>query len=186
MVMDCTFTLLTQDGTLEERTAIPVPDICVLTELCLHFTYFMFDGTFFDQVEEASLGSPLSPIVANPLMEAFEERALKSVALRPRMWVRYVDDTFVLWPHGEDKLETFHQHLNSQHPSIQFTMEKESEGKISFLDVHIEKEEGKLSTVYRKNTHTDRYINYSSHNHPKTKTGVIACLRNRADKVCGQ
>ena len=72
------------------------------------------------------------------------------------MWVRYMDDMFVLWPHGEDKLETFHYHLNSQHPSIQFTMEKESEGKISFLDVHIQKEEGKLSMVYRKNTHTDR------------------------------
>ena len=61
------------------------------------------------------------------------------------------------------------------------------QGKISFLDVHIEKKEGKLSTgVYRKITHTDRYINYSSHYHPKIKTGVIACLRNRAEKVCGQ
>ena len=105
----------------------------------------------------------------------------------PRMWVRYVDDTFVLWPHKEDELDTFHQHLNSQHPSIQFTMEKESEGKISFLDVQIERKEGKLSTrVYRKITHTDRYINYASHHHPKTKTGVIACLRNRAEKVCDQ
>ena len=77
--------------------------------------------------------------------------------------------------------------FNSQHPSIQFTMEKESEGKISFLDVQIERKEGKLSTgVYRKITHTDRYINYASHHHPKTKTGVIACLRNRAEKVCDQ
>ena len=98
------FTLLTQDGTLEEQTAIPVPHICALTELCLHSTYFMFDDTFFDQVEGATLGSPLSPIVANQLMEAFEERALKSAVLWPRMWVRYVDDTFVLWPHDEDKL----------------------------------------------------------------------------------
>ena len=101
--------------------------------------------------------------------------------------MRYVDDTFVLWPHKEDELDTFHQHLNSQHPSIQFTMEKESEGKISFLDVQIERKEGKLSTgVYRKITHTDRYINYASHHHPKTKTGVIACLRNRAEKVSDQ
>ena len=93
----------------------------------------------------------------------------------------------MLWPHKEDELDTFHQHLNSQHPSIQFTMEKESEGKISFLDVQIERKEGKFSTgVYRKITHTNRYINYASHHHPKTKTGVIACLRNRAEKVCDQ
>jgi len=40
--------------------------------------------------------------------------------------------------------------------------------------------------VYRKKTHTNRYINYLSHHHLKTKTGVIACLSNRAEKVCGQ
>ena len=181
------YTLLTQDDILEQQTTIPEPDICALTELCLRSTYFMFGDTFFDQVEGAAMGSPLSPIVANLFMEAFEDRALKSVVLQPRMWVRYVDDTFVLWPHKEDELDTFHRHLNSQHPSIQFTMEKESEGKISFLDVQIERKEGKLSTgVYRKITYTDRYINYASHHHPKTKTGVIACLRNRAEKVCDQ
>ena len=94
----------------------------------------MFGDTFFDQVEGAAMGLPLSLIVANLFMEAIEEGALESAALQLRMWVRYVDDTFVLWPHEADELETFHQHLNSQHPSIQFTME-ESEGKISFLDV---------------------------------------------------
>ena len=47
------FTLLTQDETLEERTTVPVPDICVLTELYLRSTYFMFGDTFFDQVEGA-------------------------------------------------------------------------------------------------------------------------------------
>ena len=65
------------------------------------------------------MGSPLSPIVANLYMEAFEERALKSAVQRPRVWLRYVDDTFVIWPHGEDELDTFHNHLNNQHPSIQ-------------------------------------------------------------------
>ena len=77
------------------------------------------------------------------------------------MWVRYVDDTFVLWQHGADE---FHQHLNRQHKSIQFTMEKVSENRIPFLDVHVERKEGKLSTVvYRKRTHTDQYINYGLH-----------------------
>ena len=104
--------LLTKDDTLEDRTAIPVPDICALTSLCLGSTYFMFNDTFFEQVEGAAMGSPLSPVVANLFMEAFEERALESATLKPRLWVRYVDDTFVLWPHGEDELEKFHLHLN--------------------------------------------------------------------------
>ena len=64
-------------------------------------------------------------------------------------------------------------------------MEKESESRIPFLDVHVERKEGKISTVvYRKRTHTDRYINYGSHHHPRTKAGVITCLRDRAENIC--
>ncbi len=134
---------------------------------------------------QSDIGSPLSPVVANLFMEAFEEKALKSAVLSPRLWVRYVDDTFVLWQHGADELEKFLQYLNNQHHSIQFTMEKESESKIPFLDVRVERKEGKISTeVYRKRTHTDLYINFASHHHPHTKTGIIACLRDRAENIC--
>ena len=102
------------------------------------------------------------------------------------MWVRYVDDTFVLWPDGEQHLKDFHQHLNSQHPAIQFTMEREQQKKIAFLDVAVErKPESFVTSVYRKPTHTDRYINFASHHHhPRTKSGVISCSKRRADESC--
>ena len=48
------------------------------------------------------MGSPLSPVLANLYMEYFEEMALGSTSLKPSMWLRYVDDTFILWPHQED------------------------------------------------------------------------------------
>ena len=57
----------------------------------------MFDDEFYEQVEGAAMGSPLSPVVANIFMEKFEEGTLKSADLKPTMWRRYVDDTFVLW-----------------------------------------------------------------------------------------
>jgi hypothetical protein len=31
----------------------------------------------------------------------------------PSLWLRYVDDTFVVWPHGPDRLHNFPNHLNS-------------------------------------------------------------------------
>ena len=52
-----------------------------------------------------------------------------------RLWLRYVDDTFVVWPHGQEKLDSFHEHLNTQHRNIKFTVEHEKENKLAFLDV---------------------------------------------------
>ena len=43
-----------------------------------------------------AMGSPLSPVLANIYMEYFEEMALGSTSLKPSMWLRYVDDTFIL------------------------------------------------------------------------------------------
>ena len=51
----------------------------------------------------------------------------------PRLWLRYVDDTSVVWPHGQEELEHFHEHLNVQHNSIWFTVEHE-ENRLAFLD----------------------------------------------------
>ena len=130
------------------------------------------------------MGSPLSPIIANLYMEGFESKALASAPSSPTMWLRYVDDTFVLWPHDANRLEEFHSHLNAQHPQIQFTKE-EKDDQISFLDVLVKRKDGIFKTsVYRKPTHTDRYTHFTSHHHPRVKTGTIKCLVRRAEKIC--
>ena len=80
---------------------------------------------FYEQTDGAAMGSPLSPVIANLYLESLEETAIRSVPFKPKLWVRYVDDTFVIWSHGPDRLRSFHQHLNKQHPNIQFTVEEE-------------------------------------------------------------
>jgi hypothetical protein len=96
-----------------------------------------------------------------------------------------VDDTFVIWPHGADKLTEFLQHLNSINPNIQFTMEIEKDEKLPFLDILIYKtNDGKLGhQVYRKPTYTGLYLNARSHHHPTHKQGVISSLIHRAVKI---
>ena len=61
--------LLEKDHTLTERTVMEVSDIILLLEFCLKDTYFSFQDQFYEQVEGAAMGSPVSPIVANLYME---------------------------------------------------------------------------------------------------------------------
>jgi hypothetical protein len=70
-------------------------------------------------------------------MEHFEERAIKQATLKPVCWYRYVDDTFVIWPHGQNKRTEFLDYLNRLHNNIKFTMEIEEGGHLPFLDIDI-------------------------------------------------
>ena len=107
---------LTNDQSLAERTSIPTDNLVELTSLCLRTTYFQLGEEFYKQLDGAAMGSPLSPVIANLYLEHLEETALQSAPLKPNLWVRYVDDTFVNWPHGPEELRSFHQLLNAQHP----------------------------------------------------------------------
>lgn len=101
------------------------------------------------------MGSPVSVVVANLVMEDVEQRALTTFHAPPRFWRRYVDDTCVALP--SQLVDSFHHHLDSIEPSIQFTVEKEVEGRLPFLDILLSRDsKGLVSTaVYRKETHTD-------------------------------
>ena len=81
---------------------------------------------------------------------------------------------------------SFHEHLNSIDRNILFTVEKESDGQLPFLDVLVMREEdGTISTfVYRKPTHTDHYLAFESHHPMEPKRAVIRTLMHRAAALC--
>ena len=143
-------------------------------------TYFGMGSDIYRQKEGLAMGWLLSPVLANIYMEYFEEMALGSTSLKPFMWFRYVDDTFILWPHQED-VQILLDHVNSIRPSIQFTMEKEQDNKLPFLNVLVTRtEQGFRSSVYRKSTFTGQYLNFNSHHRYTVKKGIVRCLQHRA------
>ena len=86
---------------------------------------------------------------------------------------------------NKNNIEQFHQHLNTITHSIKFTKEIEDQGTITFLDVQITRQnDGSLETnVHRKPTHTNRYLNYSSHHPLSQKLSVPKTLYNRANNL---
>ena len=64
-----------KDNSLKDRTRLTVNHIVQLLEVCLRCTYFVYDGTFYQQIHGAAMGSPVSPIVCNLYMEHFEDIA---------------------------------------------------------------------------------------------------------------
>ena len=125
------------------------------------------------------MGSPVSPVVANLCMEEIEESAINSSSVPPKIWKRYVDDNFCIIK--KDNVPAFHDTLNSIDANISFTIEIQSDNKISFLDTLVTRRNGAIVVdVYRKPTHTDRYLDYNSHHDNKHKASTAATLLHRA------
>ena len=74
---------LEEDPELNQRTSLSIDNIISLLEFCITSTYLSFQGKFYEQVEGAAMGSPLSPIVANIYMENFEVEAIRSAPNPP-------------------------------------------------------------------------------------------------------
>ena len=75
--------------------------------------------------------------------------------------------------------------MNSLHPGIKWTFEKESAGKLAIFDIQIIRDGPLLqTTVYRKVAASDRYIHYTSEQAWREKACAIRPLRNRAHLYC--
>ena len=137
----------------------------------------------YRQIRGTAMGSPVSVVVANLVMEDIEHTAMSSFHTPPRFWRGYVDNTCAALP--RDLVEPFHELLNSINANIQFTVERESGGQLPFLDVLLTREEdGTISTsVYRKATHTDQYLAFDSQHPTVHKRAVVRSLMCRAETL---
>ena len=112
----------------------------------------------------------------------FENKWLKDCphSLKPVFYRRYVDDIFIF-----SSLDQAEKYLSSKHPNINFSIEKENEGPLSFLDVNIFREKRKFVTnVYREKTFSDVYTNFDSFIPETYKNGLIKSKLFRCFNLC--
>ena len=122
--------------------------------MILTMNNFEFDNNHFIQLHGTAMGTRMTPAYANLCMVDLEEKLLAQFPLKPYLWWRYI---FMVWTHGEDKLEDFINHINSLHSTIKFTHEF-SKSHISFLEVTVSLDNNnKISTdLSAKSTDTHR------------------------------
>ena len=75
--------------------------------------------------------------------------------------------------------------MNNLHEKITFTIEKEKDACLPFLDTLIKRNHDRSLSivVYRKPTHTDQYLNFHSNHQMSAKESVVSALFTRADNI---
>ena len=63
---------LREDASLGQRTSLPVEDIIHLLSFCLKTMQFTY-GTYYQQVFGTAMGSPVSAVIANMVMETWNK-----------------------------------------------------------------------------------------------------------------
>ena len=82
--------------TLEDRTNLTITELTEVLDICLTSTYFTYNNKCYEQIFGTPMGSSLSPVIANMVMEDLEQQALPTFHNPPSIWVRYVDDVYAI------------------------------------------------------------------------------------------
>jgi hypothetical protein len=72
---------------------------CVLTK-----NNFDFHGDHYLQIGGTAMGTKMAPSYAINTLGNFEDLFVYIYHKQPFLWVRYIDDIFVIWQHGEEEL----------------------------------------------------------------------------------
>ena len=130
------------------------------------------------------MSSPLAPVLANVFMGHHENIWLETYrASNNLIYHCYVDDTFCVFETEQDAL-LFFDFINTRHPNIRFTVEKDVDHKLPFLDVFIHnRSPGPTTTVFRKKIFPGLLTNYFSFTALSYKIGLVRTLFDRTFKI---
>ncbi|XP_070170797.1 uncharacterized protein [Polyergus mexicanus] len=164
---------------IQSECNIPRDEFLRAIRFISNSTFFSFNNFCFQQTFGTPMGSPLSPIIADMVLQDLEKRAVATFPLALPFYFRCVDDIVlaVLSSELNFVLNTF----NSSHPRLQFTMEEGVDNRLNFLDITIIIKDSLIEfDWYHKPTFSGRYPNFGSQHPLCQKKGTINELTDRA------
>ncbi|XP_058449052.1 uncharacterized protein LOC131429013 [Malaya genurostris] len=129
------------------------------------------------------MGSPLSPILADIVMENLLKTATRQLPFDIPVIRKYVDDLFMAIP--KDKVQYTLDMFNSYNPHLQFTKEEESNNKLPFLDTIVTRQSDQtMSTMwYAKPISSNRLLNFLSFHPLSMKINVAVNFIKRVTSL---
>lgn len=168
---------------ISEHCSIPRDKFLEIVRFLFDSTYFSFGGLFYKQILGTPMGASMSPIIAQIVMDDLLDESIPRLPFQLPFLKKYVDDTITAVPVGEESvmLRIFNQYNHH----IQFTMEKEVDSGVPFLDTRLIRGEDQIIRCdwYRKETSSGRYLNYHSFHDARMKANVILGLRRRVFNI---
>lgn len=102
---------------LETHTKLPKTEFFQLLNFVIRdCNQFIYNNTIYKQTEGVPMGLPLSPILADIVMEHILDKASSKVTGNIKELVKYVDDLFLIVP--RQSIDHVVDVFNSVHPKI--------------------------------------------------------------------
>ena len=120
----------------------------------MKWSRFLF-VSLYKQTDGLAMGSPPAPHLANGWMSKFDPIIQGSAQL----FTRYMDD--ILREIKRVEIDSNLAEINNLHPNLSFTIKKENEGTLPFLDMQLIRKDSQVSsTWYSKPTDTGLILNF--------------------------
>ena len=78
-------------------------DLVKMAKFVLKTNYFEFNGKVKQQISGTVIGTKFVPLYACIFMDEVETSFLETQEMKPLVWLRYIDDVFFIWTHGQEK-----------------------------------------------------------------------------------
>ena len=163
----------------DKREMAPV--ITAFLWLILTLNNFTFNDINYLQTSGMSMGSKASTSYANLFMGEFEKRYIyPKLKDKCPLYLRYIDDIFLLWQGTETELQQFIKDINSAHPTIKF------ESCYSREHVNFLANNQIITSLYHKPTDRHAYLHRKSYHPPSTKKAIPYSQALRIKRICSR
>jgi len=120
---------------IQKNTKISMNEFISAIKFVLLSTFFTFNNIIYKQLFGTPMRSPLSPIIADVVMQDLEVHCLNKINCETTFYFRYIDD--ILIAASCDKIDQIHKTFNDYHERLNFTIEYEKDRSLGFLDLRL-------------------------------------------------